>query len=536
MISRLEETVRAQAQQRPGATALRFRDRTLTYGELDAQTNRLARLLIGADCRPGDRVALMVPKSIEAIVGMIGALKAGAIYVPIDTTSPPPRARAMMEACESRCALVAGRGVELLDAVIENGASAGSLRVGWLEDDAAARPPGIAPAFTLADLDAVPGSEPPLQEAPSPLAHILFTSGSTGVPKGVPIQHSNVAAFLEWALPYFGTAPGDRVSGHPPLHFDLSTFDIYGTLAAGAELHLVPPEMSLLPHKLAEFIRSRELTQWFSVPSLLNYMTKFDVVRTNDFPALRRLLWCGEKFPTPSLIYWMSRLPHVEFTNLYGPTEATIASSYYRVPECPRDEQAEIPIGAACGGEELLVLDGQMRPAAPGEVGDLYIRGVGLSPGYWRDPAKTSQAFVANPLSGDPADRIYRTGDLASVGAGGLFYLHGRADAQIKSRGYRIELGEIETALQTIPELETSACVAVEGGFEGVVICCAYTSGSAPLEPAGIRERLEKTLPHYMIPSRWMELETMPLNANGKIDRPRLRELFRATVKTAGQG
>src|SRR5438128_520463 len=202
----------------------------------------------------------------------------------------------------------------------------------------------------------------------------------------IPVDTAGPAA---WATRYFGTAPTDRISGHPPLHFDLSTFDVFGTFAAGAELHLVPPEVNLLPNALAEFIRTSELTQWFSVPSLLSYLAKFDVVQFNDFPTLRRLLWCGEVFPTPALRYWMARLPHVTFTNRYGPTEATIASSYYTVPSCPEDDRAAIPIGSPCAGEELLVLNERLERVPPGEVGDLYIRGVGLSPGYWRVPETT---------------------------------------------------------------------------------------------------------------------------------------------------
>ena len=169
----------------------------------------------------------------------------------------------------------------------------------------------------------------PCRYSPEPLtyenkrhdpAHILFTSGSTGTPKGVVISHANVIHFVEWAVRYFGMAPSDRNSGHPPLPFDLSVFDIFGTFAAGAQLFPVPGKLNVEPHKLADFIRDNNLTQWFSVPSLLHYMAKFDVVRPNDFPALKRVLWCGEVFPTSSLIYWMKRLPHVQFTNLYGPT------------------------------------------------------------------------------------------------------------------------------------------------------------------------------------------------------------------------
>src|SRR5216117_3855320 len=314
------------------------------------------------------------------------------------------------------------------------------------------------------------------------------------------------------------------MSSHPPLHFDLSTFDVFGTFAAGAQLHLVPPDLSLLPNALAEFIRHAELTQWFSVPSLLSYMAKLDVVQFNDFPALRRLLWCGEVFPTPALRYWMARLPHATFTNLYGPTETTIASSYYAVPTCPEHDGVAIPIGTPCEGEELLVLSDTLRPVSPGEIGDLYIRGVGLSPGYWRDPEKTRGAFL--PYPADARERIYRTGDLARLAADGLIYFVGRADSQIKARGYRIELGEIEAALQSLAELQESAVVALPtDGFEGTMICCAYVPRpGAAVTPLSLRTALGRLLPAYMMPTHWKAYERLARNANGKIDRRRIKE------------
>jgi amino acid adenylation domain-containing protein len=338
------------------------------------------------------------------------------------------------------------------------------------------------------------------------------------------ITHASVIQFVEWAAGYFGLEPSDRTSGHSPFHFDLSTFDLFGTFAAGAQIHLVPPELNVLPHKLAEFIRDADLTQWFSVPSILTLMAQLDVVRQGDFPSLRRLLWCGEVFSSKALRYWMTRLPHVRFTNLYGPTEATIASSYYTVPAPPAADTEPVPIGRPCAGEDLLVLNAALRPVAAGEVGDLYISGAGLSPGYWRDPEKTRAAFLPHP--DEPGERTYRTGDLARVGPEGLIYFVGRADSQIKSRGYRIELGEIEAALQTLPELEECAVVALPTeGFEGMAICCAYVpKPGAPVAHLELRRRLGKLVPAYMVPSQWKAFGTLPRNANGKIDRRRIKE------------
>jgi acyl-coenzyme A synthetase/AMP-(fatty) acid ligase len=343
------------------------------------------------------------------------------------------------------------------------------------------------------------------------------------------ITHANVMHFVEWAVRYFKLGPDDRVSGHSPLHFDLSTFDVYGTLAAGATLYPIAPELNILPHKVAALMRSAALTQWFSVPSILMHLAKHDVVRADDFPALRRLLWCGEAFPTPGLMYWMRRLPRVSFTNLYGPTEATIASSYYRVPACPEDERDPVPIGAACDGEELLVLDDQLRPIATDEIGDLYIRGAGLSPGYWRDPARTRAAFLGNQ-EGAAGDRLYKTGDLARRDGQGRLLLVGRSDSQVKSRGYRIELGEIESALHCVNTLRECAVVGVDtDGFEGVALACAYVpQPGADVTPADLRRQLSVRVPPYMIPSRWRRLDRLPLNANGKVDRRVVRDLLAA--------
>lgn len=521
----IQEYADRQADLRPDAAAIVFHEERLTYGGLAVASNRLARLLKDGGCEPDDRVAILMPKSPMAIVAMLGALKAGCVYVPMDPASPAPRLARVVDVTQPRWILAGGSVTPTLDALLADDRRRAGISVGWMEGE---RRHGANYYAAFARPDLAGFSEEPVNPTrqSGDAAHILFTSGSTGQPKGVVITHSNVVGFVDWAVGYFGISAGDRTSGHSPLHFDLSTFDIYGSFAGGAELHLVPPEVNLLAPKLAAFIRTSGLTQWFSVPSILSYMARFDVVAPGDFPALRRLIWCGEVFPARPLISWMKLLPHVTFTNLYGPTEATIASSYHTLPACPESEDETVPIGLPCAGEELLVLDDSLRPAAPGEVGDLYIGGVGLSPGYWRDPDQTAALF--RELPGDPVRRVYKTGDLAHRGDDGLVYFHGRSDHQIKSRGYRIELGEIETALSRMNGLRESVVVAIPtAGFEGALICCAYVPASeAAVGPTTIREALSTVLPSYMLPSRWMDFDRLPRNGHGKIDRKELQHLF----------
>jgi amino acid adenylation domain-containing protein len=525
----LHEWVMDQAARRPFATAVVSSSGRTSYGELDTLSTQIANTLRSAGCRRGDRVALWMPKSAASIAALLGIYKTDAVYVPLDSASPVKRLSTILQLCESRWVLFGGPGAPTLADLARQESHRG-LRIGWLDDS---RPPAdLRVAFTTADVRRAGRTLGATDNSPSDPAHILFTSGSTGTPKGVVITHANVIHFIEWAAAHFGMDADDRMSGHPPLHFDLAFLDIFGAFSAGAELHLVPPALNVLPGRMADFIRDNKLTQWFSVPSVLAYLARFDAVRPADFPALERVMWCGDVLPTPVLQYWMDRLPHVTFTNLYGPTETTIASSYYRVPERPRDARADVPIGTACDGEELLVLDDAMNDVPAGTVGDLYIGGAGLAREYWRNPEQTAAAFRPHPRR--PGERIYKTGDLARVGFDGLVHFLGRIDSQIKSRGYRIELGEIEAALNTVPGIHESAVVAIEtGGFEGVCISGAYVlSPGTDLTPLQLRHELQQLLPDYMLPSRWLALDRLPRTANGKTDRRELRKLFEEEVTT----
>lgn len=509
----LQDRVSHVSKSHSNDTAIVMDSEQLTYDELERTSNQMARLLIERGVHAGDRVCLLQPKAPIAIVSMLATLKAGGIYVPLDIASPAPRVQSILASAEPRVVLGCSAAGELAQSLDFSEAELGSVE-GTLEG--AVFGPGAHANCDDHPLPAVTGPDDP--------AHLLFTSGSTGTPKGVMITHAMVGAFLDWALPYFGHQPGDRISGHPPLHFDLSTFDIYGTLSCGAELHLPPPNI-LLPQHLASFIREAELTQWFSVPSTFAYMMRGNAIEDHDFPSLKRIIWCGEVLPPAVLAHWMARVPQPTYTNLYGPTEATIASTFHPVDSVPEDMTTPIPIGTPCAGEDVLVLDERLLPVEPGEIGELHIEGAGLSPGYWRDAERTQAAFVVDSHTGG---RRYRTGDLGRCDETGVLHYVGRVDSQIKSRGYRIELGEIETALSAIAGVAECAVVAVPSeGFEGTAICCAWAArADAELDPRTLRRALTEVLPSYMLPSRWLHFEELPKNVSGKIDRRLLKERF----------
>ncbi len=530
----LHESITRQAENRPEAVAVVDGYVRITYGELEQRSNRMARALVNAGCDKGNRVCIAIPKSIDAIVAVAGVLKAGCIYTPLDMSSPPARLARIVKACEPSVVLASESALKTLHSALD--LFDREFVIGLVDGEALPDWSGVG-SFSAGEIEAQPDSALEVSSRPEDVAYILFTSGSTGQPKGVPISHDNVEAFVAWANRYFAVSTEDRLSGHTALHFDLSVYDLFGTFYAGAELHLVPATASLLPTGIADFIRDSRITQWFSVPSVLNFMFKFGVVERGDFPDLKRVLWCGEVLPTPALVYLMQQLPHVQFTNLYGPTETTIASSYFTVPEAPASANDDVPIGLACDGESLHLLDESLQPVDAGVTADLYIGGIGLSRGYWRDEERTAEAFIT-PL-GDSGhglpERLYRTGDLAFMDAEGLTHFVGRTDAQIKSRGYRIELGEIEAALAGIDELVESATVAVASdGFEGKVICCAYaTQAQNGFGPQEITARLRDQLPEYMIPARWESYDALPRNPAGKIDRVALRERFESQVQSS---
>jgi acyl-coenzyme A synthetase/AMP-(fatty) acid ligase len=337
------------------------------------------------------------------------------------------------------------------------------------------------------------------------------------------ISHRASLTFVNWASECFDLRPSDRVSNHAPLHFDLSTFDIFAAVKAGATMVPVPEELSVFPMNMADFIERQGITTWYSVPSVLTRLVLHSELGTRDFSSLRQILFAGEVFPTKYLRQLMAAIPHAGYFNLYGPTETNVCT-FYQVGELPPGGDEPIPIGRACANTEVFAVNERSELAGTDEVGELYVRGPSLMKGYWAMPERSAEALVPNPL-GSPrwAERVYRTGDLVTRTAEGDYRFVGRRDSMVKSRGYRIELGEIETALYAHPDVQEAAVLAIPDDEIGNVIhAVVVTRAAAPLSAAQLQRYCGERIPRYMIPSAIHFRDALPKTSTGKVDKPAL--------------
>jgi L-proline---[L-prolyl-carrier protein] ligase len=489
----LHTLLTASAARRPDAEAVRFQDLSLSYGELEARANRLARALGEEGVAHGDPVILHLPKTTDAIVALLAIMKAGACCVPVDQGTPPPRLRAILDQCHARVAIGSAETHDrLAEQELERVLDAG---------DPVSRYSIAPPAVAVSEHD---------------LAYILFTSGSTGTPKGVELTHLNVLTFVDWAVTTFSFGPEDRFSNHAPLNFDLSTLDVFGALAVGASVTIVPERMAMFPTRLADFMARERLTVWYSVPSVLTLLVSHGRVEHRDL-SLRLVLFAGEVFPTRHLRDLMNAVPGPRYFNLFGPTETNVCT-YYEVERPPQGD-APVAIGKPCEGIRVLALDEGGHPVErPGQEGILHVGGPGVTPGYYGRPDETEAAFVTHD-----GERLYCTGDWVTIDDDGNFLFLGRRDHMIKSGGHRIELGEIEAALHAHPGIHEAVAVPIPDEVLGSQIRAVVV----PVDPdelseQDVRSHCAERLPRYMIPAEVELRAELPRTSTQKVDRTRL--------------
>ncbi|MBB4864948.1 amino acid adenylation domain-containing protein/non-ribosomal peptide synthase protein (TIGR01720 family) [Pseudomonas nitritireducens] len=482
----LQELIERQVAATPNALALQFGDARLSYAQLNARANQLAHWLRGQGVGPDVLVGVAAERSVELVVALVGIVKAGGAYVPMDPDYPQERLQHML--ADSGVSLLLTQ-QHLLERLPASNAEMICLDSQWSE---------IATASE---------QNPEVQGSRQNLAYLIYTSGSTGKPKGAGNSHRALVNRLNWMQKAYALDASDRVLQKTPFSFDVSVWEFFWPLMTGAALVVAAPGAHRDPAALRQVIEAAQVTTLHFVPSMLQaFVASGELERC---PSLLQVMCSGEALPYELQQQFRQR-SSAKLHNLYGPTEAAIDVSFWA---CDEDNARQVvPIGRPIDNLRLVLLDERLEPVPQGVAGELYIGGVGLARGYHARPGLTAERFVADPFGS--GERLYRTGDLARQREDGAIEYLGRLDHQVKIRGLRIELGEIESRLQAHPQVSEAVVVAKDG------VLLAYVVADA--EPEALRQALQGELPDYMVPSRIIALDAMPLSPNGKLDRKAL--------------
>jgi len=488
---------------------------TILYRDLDRLSDRLRDRLNHLGVRTGDRVGLCLRKSADSVAALFGTMKAGAAYVPVDPSAPAARSAYILQNCTVKTVIVEERLAEGLRREF----SQTGFSPHWIVLAGTGAGHSLSRALDELDRPTPCPTVPSAPADPARLAYILYTSGSTGRPKGVMLTHANAACFIDWCSDVFQPHDQDRFSSHAPFHFDLSILDIYVAIKHGATLVIVEDQLGKDPARLAPWIAAKQLSFWYSAPSILGLMAQFGKLEEHDYSHLRTVLFAGEVFPIKHLRLLKERWPHPRYFNLYGPTETNVCT-FYEVPTTLPDTQTEpVPIGMACAHCEPLVVDTDGNEAAPGAEGELCIAGPSVLTGYWDLAEQTAKAFLPG------RDRPwYRTGDIVVELPDGNYKFLGRRDRMVKKRGYRIELGEIEAALYRHPSIKEAAVVALPGEDGVRIKAFASTRDGNRLSIIELKRFCSENLPLYMVPDGFDCLPNLPRTSTDKIDYQKLKE------------
>lgn len=473
---------------------------SISFASLMENAKRIGSF-ISKQVKPHNPIVIFMDKRAYNINYFMGAVYAGCFYVPIDSQMPAERINLILGTLNPSMIIYDDVTAKRIDQLGDQ------YNKVYYKDS-------LAVEIDENSLDTIRK-----YSKSTDLLYVLFTSGSTGVPKGVTLSHLAIIDCIDWMCDAYSLDETTTMCNQAPFYFDVSMPDIYISLKAGATVYIPPKSYYTFPKKILQFIEDKHINTLCWVPSALCNVVNCRAFEVCVPSELKLVLFCGEVMPCKHLNVWRKYVPDALYVNMYGPTEAAYACMYYNVDR-DFDDDDKLPLGKACENSEILLITDDNRVANPGEMGEICILGQCLSNGYYGAKDKTDAAFVQNPTNDKWIELMYRTGDLAYVDEKGDIMFAGRKDFQIKRLGHRIELGEIENAILSIEGIENACCIFNE---ENSDIIAVYT-GKVPAEEVG--KELNAHLPHYMIPNRYENLDVMPMNLNGKIDRPKLKKEY----------
>ena len=495
----------AAAENYPDKNAFSDSNGDMTFRELNCTAKKVAMQIIKrTNGQVNQPIAVKMRKSKECIAAFMGIIYSGNYYSPIDISMPQERIALILRELNPQLIISCDK---------ENGHEC--LYEECLYEECLDE--CVDELAIKRQLSRVLSIDP---------VYVLFTSGSTGIPKGVVISHEAVIDYAEWLNSKFRFDTNTVFGNQAPLYFDNSVLDIYSALRSGASVYFIDEKLFSFPKQLINFMCDKSINTIFWVPSALIAVADSNALETAEkLPGLQKILFCGEVMPTKQLSKWMKFYKDSMFVNLYGPTEITDVCTYFIVDRVYSDNES-LPIGKACENTEVLILNSKNELADIGEQGEICVRGVGVSKGYYNNQEKTKEVFIQNPLHSNYRDIIYRTGDIGKIDDRGNIVYLGRADNQIKYQGHRIELGEIEAAVLSIDGIKR-ACAVYSNIRNKIVLF--VTISDVEINEKGIYQSMKLKVPRYMLPAEINIYEALPLNMNGKIDRVKLKEVANGT-------
>lgn len=502
----------------PDKDAFRCGSRSVTYTELFLQMNQLANLLIDLGVKKGDRVGVCLNRSLETAIAIYGIMNAGAAYVPLDPHAPVSRMRFLIQDCGIKHVVTNPSQKRRINELFEQASPLKSV-IGFKGEWA-------IPSFSWDEVFLQSNSKPAIRLLAHDLAYVMYTSGSTGQPKGIMHSHYSGLSYAKLSADLYDLKHTDRIGNHAPLHFDISTLGYFSSPLVGATTVIVPDAHTKMPVSLGQLMEKEQLTVWYSVPLALIQLLTSGLVEQRDLNSIRWVLFGGEPFPVKHLRGLMELWPQARFSNVYGPAEVN-QCTYYHLPKPPETDDP-IPLGEVWENTDSLILNTDNQLVEQGEVGELLIRSATRMLGYWNQPELTEKSYYKRTRISGCEEIFYRTGDLVKLNDQNQLLFLGRKDRQVKYRGYRVELDAVEAVLLKHDAIEEAAVFPIRNVQQELTIEAAVIlkEGSAVIDEQGLKVYLSNYLPNYAVPTSINIVVSFPRTSTGKISHRQLSEKF----------